>query len=173
MRMLNLKPIFIDHFQTLRTSSGNAEVISKGDVASLYLIPLIFAAIAVWRDWRMGGIGDLLTALSLMCGLLFNLLVLSFDVALRAAAQVRESQTETLATSGKILLIRQFQANTTYALVVALAATIGLAVGASKDVEHFNSWVTAALIYLLTHFVLVLMVILKRIRAIFRNELTP
>lgn len=173
MRMLNLKPIFIDHFQTLRTGSGSSEAVSKGDVVSLYGIPLIFPAISIWRDWKMGGIGDLLTALSLMCGLLFNLLVLSFDVALRAAAQVRDSQTETLATSTKIRLIRQFQANATYALVVALAATIGLAVGASKGIEHFNPWVTAVLVYLLTHFVLVLMVILKRIRAIFRNELTP
>ncbi|MGV9345786.1 hypothetical protein ACWDSD_13425 [Streptomyces spiralis] len=173
MRMLNLKPIFIDHFQTLRTSGGSVEAISKSDITTLYGIPLIVPAVAIWRDWHMGGIGDLLTALSLMCGLLFNLLVLSFDVALRAAAQVRNSQVETLSTSVKIRLIRQLQANTTYALVIALAATIGLAVGASEDLKHFNPWVTATLIYLLTHFVFVLMVILKRIRAIFRNELTP
>ncbi|MBD0712395.1 hypothetical protein BU197_29855 [Streptomyces sp. CBMA291] len=108
-----------------------------------------------------------------MSGLLFNLLVLSFDVALRAAAQVRNSQVESLATSVKIRLIRQLQANATYGLVIALAATIMLAVGASLDLEEFNPWVTGVLAYLLAHFVLVLMVILKRIRSIFRNELIP
>ncbi|NYV73453.1 hypothetical protein [Streptomyces sp. UH6] len=173
MRMLNLKPIFIDHFQTLRTGAGSTETISKGDIVSLYGFPLTVSAVAIWQGWKMGGIGDLLTALSLMCGLLFNLLVLSFDVALRAAAQVRESQVETLSTSVKIRLIRQLQANTTYALVIALTVAISLAVGASRGMDNFNPWVTAALAYLLTHFVLVLMVILKRIRSIFRNELTP
>jgi hypothetical protein len=171
--MLNLKPIFIDHFQTLRNEGEGRNELSKSDLVTLYGVPLLLPVVAIWRDWKLGGVGDLLTALSLMCGLLFNLLVLSFDVALRAAAQVRESQVESLATSTKIRLIRQLQANTTYGLVVALAATIVLAVGASVELKHFNPWITAVLTYLLSHFVLVLMVILKRIRSIFRNELTP
>ncbi|MCB8903135.1 MULTISPECIES: hypothetical protein [unclassified Streptomyces] len=173
MRMLNLKPIFVDHFQTLRTGGDEQESVSKSDIFTLYGLPAVLPAIVVTTQWRIGGIGDLLTALSLMSGLLFNLLVLSFDVALRAAAQVRNSQVESLATSVKIRLIRQLQANATYGLVVALAATVMLAVGASLDLEEFNPGVTGVLTYLLAHFVLVLMVILKRIRSIFRNELIP
>lgn len=173
MRMLNLKPIFVDHFQTLRTESGQAVEVSRVDLLTLYFLPLTLPAIAIWKGWKLGGIGDLLTALSLMCGLLFNLLVLAFDVALRAAAQVRNSEIESLSSSSKIKLIRQLQANTTYGLVVALISTIILAVGASLDLKEFNSWLTATLSYLMAHFILILMVILKRIRAIFRNELVP
>lgn len=173
MRMLNLKPILVDHFHTLRANGEPDGELSKADLFTLYGLPLILPVISIWKEWRMGGVGDLLTALSLMCGLLFNLLVLTFDVALRAAAQVRASDVESLASSAKIKLIRQLQANTTYALIVALSATIILAVGASLDLKGFNPWVTAVLAYLLPHFVLVLMVILKRIRSIFRNELIP
>ncbi|WP_432252249.1 hypothetical protein [Streptomyces sp. HNM1019] len=173
MRMLSLRPIFVDHFRTLQAESGDSSEVSKADLITLYGAPLILPIVAVWREWKLGGIGDLLTALSLMCGLLFNLLVLAFDVALRAASQIRESEVESLASSKKIKLIRHLQANTTYGLVVALAATIILAVGASLDLKDFNPYLTAVLTYLLAHFTLILMVILKRIRAIFRNELIP
>ncbi|MFF4336240.1 hypothetical protein [[Kitasatospora] papulosa] len=173
MRMLNLKPVFVDHFQTLRTGDEGQESVSKSDVLTLYALPALLPATVALTQWRIGGIGDLLTALSLMSGLLFNLLVLSFDVALRAAAQVRSSQVESMDTSVKIRLIRQLQANATYGLVIALTATVVLAVGASLDLKVFNPWVTGVLTYLLAHFILVLMVILKRIRSIFRNEFLP
>jgi hypothetical protein len=167
--MLNLKPVFVDQFETIRIDGTDAT--SKSDVATLYGLPLILAGIAAGLGWRMGGVGNLLAALSLMTGLLFNLLVLAFDVALRAAAQVRRSQVESMSTSPKIKLIRQLQANTTYALVVAILATVTLAVGSSLDVKDFNRWTTALMSYLLLHFLLMLMVIIKRIRSIFRNEL--
>jgi hypothetical protein len=168
--MINILPILKDQWGTMGDSSNT---FSKGDFMVLYVSPVVLSGACFAFNWRMAGIGDLLTALSLMSGLLLNLLVLTFDVALRAAAQVENSAVESLATSPKIKLIRELQANSTYTLVISLLITVALAVGASMGLNDFNRWVTGILAYLIVHFLLMLAVVIKRIRAIFRNELIP
>jgi type IV secretory pathway VirB2 component (pilin) len=135
------------------------------DILLFYSLPLAVAVPALVLSWSISAIDEMITALALMTGLLFNLLVLLFGNVSRAqeaGGRLGEHRLE---------LIRQLQANVTYALLVALIATIALGLAALAGEAKVGFPWAACLIYLLVHFVLLLAMVLRRIRVVFLHEL--
>ncbi|MFJ5922464.1 hypothetical protein ACIQF6_07595 [Kitasatospora sp. NPDC092948] len=164
LRMINPSLIIKDHFKTLRSNRNNK--ILWSDIIFLCGTPAIASAGIVVAKWRMAGVSNLLAALALLAGLLFNLLVLMFDVARKAAAGTGGQTSQNL----KFVLTQQLQANVTYALFVSLMAVLVLGAESSTGSERMPVWTSAILAYLLIHFTLTLFMILKRIKSVFDNE---
>lgn len=155
--------IFSDHFRTLRSNqSGN---LLWYDLVLFYGIPIVPALYALKYDWKVTAVDNILASLALMAGLLFNLLILIFDTAVR----IKDSTGDFARHRRK--LVRELQSNVTYALLVAIVSStllggISLA-GLMKAGLPWSPMVLA----ILAHFVLTLLLILKRVRRLFLHEL--
>ncbi|MER5654278.1 hypothetical protein ABT076_14835 [Streptomyces sp. NPDC002131] len=165
IRMIDLVPIIKDHFQTLRSHATNQ--VMWGEVAFFYGAPVLLGALGIFLNWKVQGVGNILAAFAILAGLLFNLLVLLFDVAAKAAEAGGLG-----AQNARLKLAKQLQANVTYALLIALAASGILGVASGMGMEKINRWLSSVLVVLLTHFLLTLFMIMRRIRSAFLQSLT-
>jgi len=162
MSKIDLGPMLGDHLATLKDDDGKWR---RGDLVLFYGLPFAIG-IAVWGlgvDIRRTD--SLLTALSILVGLLFNLLVLIFDVALKLGREQATSTRDEL-----VVLIRQTQANTTYALVLGLGVVTALGVLAATgggDLCHRRG---GLLVAALVHFLLTLLMVVKRVRSTFHAQ---
>ncbi|MBQ0849337.1 hypothetical protein J8N05_14100 [Streptomyces sp. BH-SS-21] len=163
--MIDLVPIIKDHFQTLRSHATNQ--IMWGEVSFFFGAPALLGALSVFLNWKVQGVGNILAAFAILAGLLFNLLVLLFDVAAKAAQAGGLGAQNT-----RLKLAKQLQANVTYALLIALAASGILGVASGMGMEKINCWLSSVLIVLLAHFLLTLFMIMRRIRSAFLQSLT-
>ncbi|WP_436979996.1 hypothetical protein [Streptomyces sp. enrichment culture] len=163
--MIDLVPIVKDHFQTLRSHADNR--ILWGEVAFFLGVPILLGATGAYLDWNISGVGNILAAFAILSGLLFNLLVLLFDVATKALeAQGNNFQ------NVRLKLAKHLQANVTYALLVALVSAGVLGVASGMGMEEVNRWLSGILIILFAHFALTLLMIMRRIRSAFLQSLT-
>lgn len=162
MSKIDLGPMLDDHLATLKDDDGNWR---KSDLALFYGLPLLLG-IAVWGlgvDIRRTD--GLLTAFSILVGLLFNLLVLIFDIALKLRREQATSTRDEL-----VVLIRQTQANTTYALVLGLAIVTALGVLAATGGEELCHRRGGLLAAAMVHFLLTLLMVVKRVRSTFHAQ---
>jgi hypothetical protein len=157
--LIDVVPIVKDHFSNLRSQRTGKYMWDA--VAVFYGVPLALGGLGILLEWRVDGVGNILAAFALLAGLLFNLLVLLFDVAVKA----KSSSTEL-----KLELAKQIQSTVTYALLISLFTVVVLGVESGMGVERIDRWVSGVVIALLAHFVLTLMMILRRIRAAFLNN---
>ncbi|MEU5078167.1 MULTISPECIES: hypothetical protein [Streptomyces] len=165
IRMIDLVPIIKDHFQTLRSHATNQ--VMWGEISFFLGAPVLLGAFGAFLDWKVKGVGNILAAFAILAGLLFNLLVLLFDVAAKAA------QAGGLGPQNvRLKLAKQLQANVTYALLMALGAAGILGVASGMGMEKINRWLSSILVALLTHFILTLFMIMRRIRSAFLQSLT-
>jgi len=171
MSKLDVVPIVRDHFRTFRNDrDGNASV---ADWLIFVAVPVTFSGIAVRQGFEVHGLGVLLSAIAILVGLLFNLLVLLFDVAIRFVPARDATTTNVALAVARKELVRQTEANTAYEVVVGIALVVVLATGAALGKNTLNIWWSALVILLLTHFLLTLLMIVKRIRANFAALLSP
>ncbi|MET7886200.1 hypothetical protein [Streptomyces avermitilis] len=162
--MIDLIPIVKDHFNTLRSHSTNRVMWSE--VAFFYGTPVILGGVSCTLGWKIGGVGNILASFAILAGLLFNLLVLLFDVAAKAL-QAGGPGSQNV----RLKLAKQMQANVTYALLTALAAAGILGVASGMGMEKVNRWLSGILLILFAHFTLTLLMIMRRIRSAFLNSL--
>ncbi|MFJ6455615.1 hypothetical protein [Paenarthrobacter sp. NPDC091669] len=139
-----------------------------------YLVPttvsLVPVALAITHvhEIRVGGIGPILSGVSIFTGLLFGLLVLMFNtgVAVRKDRAVLEN------AHGVAQVIDDARANVTYSALVALslACVLIAAAATNRSSDGVLDWGwTVPLVWLGTHLLLNLLTILKRLRTAFNN----
>ncbi|MEU6884079.1 hypothetical protein ABZ918_02310 [Streptomyces viridosporus] len=162
--MIDLIPIVKDHFNTLRSHSTNRVMWSE--VVFFYGTPVILGGVSYAFGWKIAGVGNILASFAILAGLLFNLLVLLFDVAAKALQAGGPGNQNV-----RLKLAKQMQANVTYALLTALAAAGILGVASGMGMEKVNRWLSGILLILFTHFTLTLLMIMRRIRSAFLNSL--
>ncbi|MGN2361363.1 hypothetical protein [Streptomyces luridiscabiei] len=162
--MIDLVPIVKDHFNTLRSHSTNK--IMWTEVVFFYGTPLLVGSLGVILSWKVAGVGNILAAFAILAGLLFNLLVLLFDVAAKAAQAGGLTDQNV-----RLKLARQLQSNVTYALLIALTSAGILGVASGMGMEQVNRWLSGILLVFLAHFTLTLLMIMRRIRSAFLNSL--
>ncbi|WP_158933507.1 hypothetical protein [Streptomyces sp. NRRL S-1868] len=134
-----------------------------GEVFFFFGTPIVLGVIGVFLKWEIGGVDNILAAFAILTGLLFNLLVLLFDVA-EKAAQGADGISQ---SNVRLKLAKQLQANVTYSLLIGLVVTSILGVSAGMDIEKINRWISGLLVILLANFTLTLLMIMRRIRAAF------
>lgn len=161
--MIDLIPIMKDHFNTFRSHATGK--ILWGELGFFCAAPTALGVVGAGLGWKLGGVDNILAAFAILAGLLFNLLVLLFDVTGKAAQGVGGATDQ----NERFKLAKEVQANVTYSLLVALTTAAILGVASGMDVEKVNRWVTSVLLILFTHFTLCLLMILRRIRSVYLN----
>ena len=114
---INVLAILKDHFNTLRNDRNNER--SKRDIVLFFVVPFLVAAGAVFVHGSMDNteVTVLVTAFSIFTALLFNLLVIIFDLINRGG----NAGHETVAILRGELL-RQTYNNVSFCILVAIVA---------------------------------------------------
>jgi hypothetical protein len=157
---IDIGPIIRSHWATLRNEDTGD--FSMEDLFVFYTVPLLAALFQALFDLRISGLSTVLTALALLVGLLFNLLVLIFDLTSRMTrAELIDS------TNDHVRLLKETQANTAYALLLGLVIVTVLGAASLSASKELPLWISCLLGGLIIHFVLTLLMVLRRIRSAF------
>lgn len=156
---INIINIIKNHLATLVNDNSNKSEFS--DWLTFLIIPLLVAGVLIYLgvDLSDRATNIVITTLSILVGLLFNVIVILFDILKRDNSK-----------KIKNLLLKQLLTNISYSIFVSLLI-IFLTVISFFDNSFWVVLCTLFIYFFLTHFALTVLMILKRIYALFLNEM--
>ncbi len=164
---VNCWAIVRDHFATL--VDENTRKTSGPDFVVFYLLPIAAGAILIAFNLILGKTMSnvLITALAVFAGLLFNLLLLIFDIANKPRPEKEKL------TADKIRYLKEIYSNIAYAILIALLAIVVILAHLLFFSLHIKLAfsMTAFLVYILfANFLLTLLMVLKRVHVLLGTE---
>ena len=164
---IDVRQIVSDHFSTL--TNENTKRTSFADCVLFFALPTAVAAGLISFHLIFGRTigGVLITALSIFAGLLFNLLLLIFDIGNKPRAQQEKL------SPIKIRFLREIYSNISYSILIALLTIVVLLIHFGFLVLGIrpSMYLTAFLVYAMTgNFVLTLLMVLKRVHKLLAEE---
>lgn len=156
---INIIDIIHDHIDTL--INHNSRKPSRQDYFIFFFLPVILSSILVGREVFLNNeaITIVITALSILVGLLFNAVVLIFDIIHRAPKQKIKNE-----------LLGQLITNISYSIVVSVATiVISLISYCQTHVLMFiANWTAYSFIF---NFFFTVLMVLKRMYVLFKKEI--
>lgn len=156
---INVWKVIVSHFKTL--VNHNTKKPGFDDWFIFLLIPLIAAGLLVCfeKDVSTNTVNLVVTSLSIFVGLLINVLVLIFSL-------LQKEKDSRL----KIIVLKETIVNITYVIIISVVTMIFCF---SMNFENYLfRLIMTFFIYLFTiHFILTLMMIVKRMYSLFVNEM--
>jgi hypothetical protein len=165
LEKINITNIIVDHVDTLRSHESGRR--SPGDIFIFFVLPAVSAGLLarVRTEFSAELAGILAAILSVFAALLFNLILLIYDIV---------SRREESAQGGglKQTLLRQIYSNISFCILVAILTLLLLLLNSFRfTIPEWARLVLAfSVYYLLGVFVLTLFMVLKRIHAVLRKE---
>jgi hypothetical protein len=154
---LNLTDILTDHIGTLK--NVNTGKLSKLDLLVFFGIPVVLSVVVYLLKIDLGpvSIGILISALSILAGLLINVLVLLYTVKEIGPTESQKSE--------QIALIKEVNANLLYEITLAILLVV-LLCGLRLFSGHLLGALTAVAIFGAGNFTLTLLMAIKRIKVL-------
>lgn len=158
-KKVNIKEILKSHFSTLQ--NDNSKKSEFDDYFTFLILPLIISTVLLYFkiSLRDSAVNIIITTLSILVGLLFNVIVLIFDIIKRDASQ-----------KIKNTVLKQLLANISFTILLSIV-TILFTLTTYLDVEIIKNITTWIVYFLLTNFLLTVLMILKRMYKLFENEI--
>ena len=157
---IDVLPVIQDHYDTLvdQQPYGAAPKVNPWDIATQYGLPVLAAAGALLAGTSLKGLSSLLAGAAILTAFSFGLAVFAF--------QTRAADTST-AGSHRRRLLDEFFGNVLYSVLVGLGLTTALMVSASQaaNPDQAGPLGTAIIIVLGLHYLLILLMCIKRLRA--------
>lgn len=156
---ISLKRIFKDHFKSISTAGTGKVDIS--DIVTFVIIPFLIASVLTYFCLLLdnNSISIIIGALSILVGLLFNVLVLVFDM-------VRKDKL----ASNKNTVLHEVLANISFTIIISVFGIISTAFALFDHcwVKITANWITYAL---LSEFLMTFFMIMKRMYALLEFEM--
>jgi amino acid transporter len=169
---INCWQIVKDHFLTLRDHKANK--MSTGDAVLFIVAPLvislsIFFGLQFRLDTNVSN--ALMTSLSVFSALLFNLLLLIYDIV-RKEEKERKEEKDSKKDTLLLELLRQIYANISYSIFISVF-TVAILLINFLDIKNicFVVIINCVVYYLTVQFVLTLFMILKRVHVLLKKEI--
>lgn len=176
---IDVRQLIKDHLSTMR--DANTGLPSLVDVFVFFALPILASVGLVWLleiELSKGGIELLTTVFSILTGLLLNLLVLIFDLSAKSRDQVeavnREAGSNPNAYYGKLgaqKLIKETYVNISFEILVSLFV-LGLLSLSLIDSTKINTILSLLIFSLVGHFLLTLLMIIKRMHVLMGRGLS-
>jgi len=162
--------ILIDHIGTLRDArSGQVSFI---DICIFYALPIILAVLVFFDDFSFKNeiIGQSIAVFAIFSALLFSVQVALFGIYTKKRSDL-DDYAKAFAIerlTARRDLIRETNANISYLIVVSAISVTILLVAFATDIS--NRFEPAVAVFLYGHFMLTLLMIIKRVHALFDRE---
>jgi hypothetical protein len=161
---INIMKIIGDHTATLRYEHNQRA--SMPDFIFFYGLAVLLGAVLIYLNIipTKDIVGVLITSFSVFAALLFNLLILVYDIV------KKESEKQTL-VGLKARFLKELYSNVSYAILVSVIAIVFLVALYMADGHTRTQYVLGFLMYSLSiHFVLTMLLILKRVHTLLSKE---
>ncbi|MGM3305774.1 hypothetical protein ACSQ6I_07235 [Anabaena sp. WFMT] len=164
---INVLNIIKDHLDTL--INYNSLKRSKSDAILFFAVPLIlsitlvFFKITINKDF----IGVLINIFAIFAGLLFNLLVLVYDVI----SKVVKSSNNAKSTKLRLSLLKEIYSNISFEILLALFSTIILSISILFTNSILINISSFLVFFLVALFTLTLLMVLKRVHKLLSDEI--
>lgn len=162
---VNVTRIVVDHIRTLRDNRTGR--LSIPDLLLFFLVPGVISGVLLYSygSLERNLINIVATSLSIFAALLFNLLLIVYDVM----AKVEGSNSNDDKLRRQVL--REVFSNISFAILVAIWAIVSILVLVLVNGVNEAEYVWSFLIsYLVTLFLLTLLMLLKRVHVLLRRE---
>ena len=160
LRRIDVRDIIKDHVNTLYDARTNRR--SNGDVFLFFIFPALVAGVLVWAEIRLTSpiANQVITALAIFAGLLFNLLLLAHSLMEKASAD-----------KGIVKrVIREIYSNISFAILVALVLIFVSVASLLSKAPAFSVVISIIAFYFLLNFLLTLLMILSRIHTLLSRD---
>ncbi|WP_306026759.1 MULTISPECIES: hypothetical protein [unclassified Allomuricauda] len=159
LEKINIKQIIKNHLATL--VNDNSKKPEFSDWLTFLIIPAVVAGVLVYLKIELSerAINIVITTLSILVGLLFNVIVILFDILKRDNSERIKNE-----------LLKQLLTNISYSIFISLFI-IFLTVMTFFKIEIWVTICTFLVYFFLSHFSLTVLMILKRVYALFLNEM--
>lgn len=165
---INFFKIIQDHFSTLKEHDTGQYSIA--DIVIFFLVPAIAAvALSYFNIFLSSDLATvLLTVMSILTGLMFNLIVLMYEVITKSTKEHgKEGKNDRL----KLSFLREVYSNISFSIFVSIIMLCLLLIFFMVKENTFAMAIMSGLIFgLLFIFVLTLLMILKRIHVLISKE---
>lgn len=156
---INISQIIKNHFATLQNDNSNKAEFD--DYLTFLIFPLIIASSLIYFNIALNdtAINVIITTLAILVGLLFNVIVLIFDIIKRDATHKLKN-----------VVLKQLLANISFTILLSIVCILfTLATYIENDVTRkIATWVV---FFLLSLFFITVLMILKRMYLLFKNEI--
>lgn len=171
---ININKIVIAHYKSL--SNLNNRGITFNDVLIFILFPLVLACILVYNNISIKSqVSNLITALSILAGFLFNLLAIIHSSLGKIRDEIRQQNLQD--NSLKYKFANEIHANISYNILVAILTIVGLIISglnfetkSNELLSMFCRCLDLVCYFLLVHFLLTLIMILNRVYILLDKE---
>lgn len=156
---INITQILKSHFATLQ--NDNSKKADFDDYLTFLIVPIIVASGLLHYDIQLNdtAVNIVITTLSIFVGLLFNVIVLIFDIIKRDASQ-----------SIKNTILKQLLANVAFTILLSIITILVTLITyfESAIIKVMATWVVC---FSLTIFLLTVLMVLKRMYLLFKQEI--
>lgn len=171
---ININKIIVDHIHTLRDYSKvveyrknpgkmkKRELYSKSDFFIFFILPIIISIFLLYFEFLPNDntLIGLVTSLSIFSALLFNLLLIIYDIMQKT-------------TNNKVKkeLLREMYSNISFCILIAICTTIFAILGLIIKENIIFLVLSFLVYYLFTLFILTILMVLKRTHALLSREI--
>ncbi|MFY9223922.1 MAG: hypothetical protein WAQ98_14725 [Blastocatellia bacterium] len=175
---IDIRSILKDHFGTLKSYNPledydldvySKKPYNKGDLFLFFIFPIFIAGLLLYFSVKLNPttIGTLITVFSVFTALLFNLLMLIYDIISKDKTRV------------KTIFIKEIYSNVAFSIFIALFSIVVLALtlytikdNAPDNTDHTTTAkvFTFGAYYLIVNFLLTLLMILQRVHVLLSKE---
>jgi len=159
LNKINISEIIENHIATLK--NDNTKKTGIDDYFTFLIIPIILTSILLYFKVVLSdeALNIVITTLSIFVGLLFNVIVLIFDI-------IKRDSTKKI----KNVVLRELLANISFTILISIVAIIFTVLTFIKN-DIAKMIFTGAVYFLLAIFVFTVLMVLKRMHKLFNNEI--
>lgn len=156
---ININQILKSHFATLRNDNSNKAEFD--DYWTFLIVPMLVATGLIYFNIQLkdSAVNIVVTTLSILVGLLFNVIVLIFDIIKRDASQRLKNT-----------VLKQLLANISFTILLSIV-TILFTLATYFENDYIKEIATWIVYFFLTIFLFTVLMVLKRMYLLFRNEI--
>lgn len=164
-----IRPLVADHLRTFRDDRTGKRRLR--DYLVHFAAPAALAALGVALGLRLADAAQIIAGAAVLAGFSFGLAVFVFQLRLDAGRDPRVPKGSTL-----LELIDELFNNVLYSIVIGLALVVAVVAATSftapppgESPAPLSGWWTAGVVALGLHYILTLLMCLKRTRAAYKN----
>ena len=167
---INVSQIIVDHVRTLRSDATGK--VHWSDYLLLLLIPSLVSVLPIYfqTELKESAVTLLMAAFSIFAGLLINVLVLIYTVAIRLEDSINSSDEDRYRLERDF--IKQIFANVSFSILISVLIVLILFVS-SVSPKAINIAGAAVCTFLIVEFTLTLLMSLKRLHVLLANRIGP
>jgi len=158
-KKINISQIVKNHFATLQ--NANTKKADWDDYFTFLVIPILTSAILIYFKiyLKTDAINIIISSLSILVGLLFNVVVLIFDI-------IKRDKSNDI----KNTVLRQILSNIAFTILLSIVSIL-LTLFTYTDNSTIKIIFNAIVYFLLTNFIMTVLMILKRMFHLFHSEI--